>query len=337
MTMNRKVVLGLSGGVDSAVAARLLLEQGYEVYPLWLDVGTGAGEADAQAVAKQLGLSFRGETIASQLEEHVCRYFTQRYLSGMTPLPCAVCNPTVKFPALLAYADQIGAEWVATGHYARVKDGVLYKGMAGNDQSYLLSRLPRSILQRVIFPLGNYEKPQVRQMAEGETLPVAHKPDSMEICFIPDGDYAGWLDRRGETPPPGNFVDETGKVLGQHKGIHHYTLGQRKKLGVAAGERVYVARIDPEKNEVQLVHGDGSLYASQVTCQDPNWIAIETLTAPMEVTVRLRHSRTELPGIITPTKTGVEITLQQPGRAPTPGQLAVFYQGDAVVGSGWIV
>lgn len=334
--MKKTVVLGLSGGVDSAVAARLLLEAGYQVDPLWLDVGTGAGEEDAQRVAEELGLPLAKKDISQALEEHVCRYFAESYLSGQTPLPCAVCNPTVKFPALLERAGEVGAEFVATGHYARVEGGILKKGMPANDQSYLLSRLPRQVLRRVLFPLGGYEKSQVREMAEGKALPVARKPDSMEICFIPDGDYAAWLDRRGETPPPGNFVDEGGNILGRHKGIHHYTLGQRKKLGVAAGERVYVAHIDVARDEILLARGDQGLYAQQVLCRDPNWIAIDGLSGPLEVTVRLRHSRTETPGTIAPKGDGVEIRLHQPGRAPTPGQLAVFYQGDAVVGSGWI-
>ena len=222
--MREKLVLGLSGGVDSAVAARLLREK-YDVTCLWLDIGLGGGE-DAAAVAKELGLPFETADIRDALEERVCTPFAQTYLAGKTPLPCALCNPTVKFPALLALADRLGAPYVATGHYARRGTGtdgraLLRKGRPANDQSYMLSRLPQDILRRVVFPLGEYEKREVRALAGEAALAVAEKPDSMEICFIPDGDYAAWLDRRGNTPPPGNFVDREGRVLGRHKGIHH--------------------------------------------------------------------------------------------------------------------
>ena len=335
--MRERVVLGLSGGVDSAVAARLLMERGYEVYPLWLDVGTGAGRSDAQAVAERLGLPFTARDISGALEERVCRPFAAAYLSGRTPLPCAVCNPTVKFPALLTYADEVGARWVATGHYARCEGGLLKKGRRANDQSYMLSRLTRAQLQRVLFPLGEYEKAQVRALAGEGALPVADKPDSMEICFIPDGDYAAWLDRRGDTPPPGDFVSPDGRVLGRHRGIHHYTLGQRRGLGVSGPHRYFVSAIDPEHDRVVLSDG-GDLLVPSARCREVNWLAIEGLDGPLECTVRLRHSRTESPAVLTPGEGGtVTITAaDRPFRAPTPGQLAVFYGGDTVLGSGWI-
>lgn len=340
MTLNKpKVVLGLSGGVDSAVAARLLREN-YDVTCLWLDIGLGGGE-DAAAVAEELGLPFETGDIRPALEERVCAPFAAGYLAGHTPLPCALCNPTVKFPALLALAGRIGADYVATGHYARRGTGadgraLLRKGMPANDQSYMLARLPQEILRRCVFPLGELEKAQVRALAEDFGIPVAHKPDSMEICFIPDGDYAAWLDRRGATPPPGNFVDREGRVLGRHLGIHHYTLGQRRGLGVSGPHRYFVSAIRPETDEVVL--SDGSdLYTDLARCADLNWIAVPGLEGPMEVTVRLRHSRTETPAVILPRGGGVEIRMKEPARAPTPGQLAVFYQGDTVIGSGWIV
>lgn len=330
-----KIVLGLSGGVDSAVAASLLKAQCYEVHCLWLDIGLGGG-GDAEVLAARLGLSFYKGDIRAALEKEVCGPFAADYLAGRTPLPCARCNPAVKFPALLELADRIGAKYVATGHYARVEDGVLYRGKHDNDQAFLLARLPKNILQRVIFPLGNYEKTQVRSMAEKLGLPVAHKPDSMEICFIPDGDYAAWLDRRGPTPPPGNFIDGEGRVLGRHLGIHHYTIGQGRGLGVSGPHRYFVSSLDPEHNTVTL--SDGSdLMADRVLCSRPNWIAMDALDGPMEVTVRLRHSRTEAPGVIRPLERGgVDVLLDTPARAPTPGQLAVFYQGDVVIGSAWI-
>jgi len=331
----RKVVLGLSGGVDSAAAARLLMEQGYRVYPLWLDVGTGAGREDARAVAEKLGLPFCAMDISAALERHVCRPFAAGYLAGETPLPCAVCNPTVKFPALFSYADQVGAEFVATGHYARCEDGLLKKGCGPNDQSYMLSRLTREQLRRVLFPLGGYEKREVRALAGESGLAVADKPDSMEICFIPDGDYAAWLDARGATPPPGDFVSPDGAVLGRHKGVHHYTLGQRRGLGVSGPHRYFVSAIDVERNRVVLSDG-ADLYVSAARCTDLNWIALPGLEGPLPCTVRLRHSRAETPAVISPEGGGVSITTEGTFRAPTPGQLAVFYAGDAVLGSGWI-
>lgn len=330
-----KVVLGLSGGVDSAVAASLLQRQGYEVHCLWLDIGLGGGE-DAEELAARLGLPFARGDIREALEREVCAPFAADYLAGRTPLPCARCNPSVKFPALLAEAERIGAGYVATGHYARVVDGVLYRGKPANDQAFMLSRLPKKILQRVIFPLGDYEKTQTRALAEEMGLPVAHKPDSMEICFIPDQDYAAWLERRGTVPPPGDFVDRNGKVLGRHKGIHHYTLGQRRGLGIPAEHRLFVSAIRPEENQVVLSDG-ADLYVDFARGEAPNWIAIDALTGPRSVEVRLRHSKTALPAVISPNPSGgVDIALQTPGRAPTPGQLAAFYQGDMVVGSAWI-
>lgn len=337
--MKPTVILGLSGGVDSAVAAALLRE-GYDVRCVWLDIGLGGGE-DAAALAHQMGLPFQAVDIRERLEHFVCADFQREYLAGRTPLPCARCNPLVKFPALLEVAEAQGAQYVATGHYARVSPGpggrvLLRKGMPPNDQSYMLSRLTQGYLHRILFPLGSYEKAQVRAMAEELKLPVAHKPDSMEICFIPDGDYAAWLERRGFSTPEGNFVDKDGKVLGRHRGIHCYTLGQGRGLGVSGPHRYYVTALRPDANEVVL--SDGSdLGRDEVRGTEPNWLAVDGLTGPMEVTVRLRHSRTQTAATLEPEEDGVLLRMHTPARAPTPGQLAVFYDGDAVVGSAWIV
>ncbi len=340
--MKPKIVLGLSGGVDSAVSARLLTE-GYEVTGLYLSIGPEAvGADDAARVAEELGIGFRVMDISEALERHVKAPFAAEYLAGRTPLPCARCNPLVKFPALLAAADELGAEFVATGHYARTgrsAEGraLLRKGMPGNDQSYMLSRLPQEILRRVVFPLGEYEKPGVRARAREFGIPVADKPDSMEICFIPDNDYAAWLDSRGGMPSGGDFIAPDGAVLGRHKGIHHYTLGQGRGLGVSGPHRYYVSHIDPERNTVTL--SDGSdLMARQVLCDQPNWIAIASLDGPREVAARFRHAKTETPCTIRPLPDGgVLVEAHEPVRAPTPGQMAVFYDGDTVVGSAWIV
>ena len=331
------IVLGLSGGVDSAVAATLLQRQGFAVTGLYLDIGLGgSGREDAAAVADRLGIPLNVADIRQELEREVCAPFAAGYLAGRTPLPCAMCNPAVKFPALFRLAEEIGANYVSTGHYANVDNGVLKKGRPANDQSYMLARLTRAQLQKVMFPLGMYEKREVRQLARDFGIPVANKPDSMEICFIPSGDYAAWLEEHGFSTPVGNYVDNCGKVLGQHKGIHHYTLGQGRGLGVSGPHRYYVSAIRPETNEVVL--SDGSDLGREVVYgAQPNWLAIDGLTGPMEVTVRLRHSRTEQEAVLSCEGEGIRLDMKTPARAPTPGQLAVFYQGDAVVGSAWIL
>ena len=334
MGEKNKVVLGLSGGVDSAVAAAML-SQDLEVHCLYLDTGTGdAGEA--AALADAIELPFSTVDVRGQLEQQVCAPFAADYLAGRTPLPCARCNRLVKFPALLAEAERVGAHWVATGHYARTANGALFRGRPANDQSYLLARLPTEVLQRVIFPLGYYEKAQVRTLAAAMGLSVADKPDSMEICFVPHDDYAAWLEARGPVPPPGDFVDREGRVLGRHKGIHHYTLGQRRGLGVPAAHRLVVSAIDPEKNQVVLSDG-GDLWAGRVRCVRPNWIALPGLDGPLDAQARFRHSRACAGVTVEPLDGGgLLVRCHEPVRAPTPGQLAVFYDGDVVLGSAWI-
>ena len=338
--MKPKVILGLSGGVDSAVAARLLMET-YTVVALYLSIGPeAAGEQDARRVAEELGIEFHVMDIFQALEEHVKAPFAADYLAGRTPLPCARCNPLVKFPALLSLADELGAEYVATGHYARTgvnENGraLLLKGMPANDQSYMLSRLPQEILQRVIFPLGDYDKSTVRARAKALGLPVAEKPDSMEICFIPGDDYGQWLEDRGQSCPPGDFISPDGTTLGRHRGVHRYTLGQGRGLGVSGPHRYYVSALDPVQNTVTL--SDGSdLLRDEIFCADPNWIAVDRLDAPLEVAARFRHAKTETLCTILPKNGGVLVKAHVPVRAPTPGQLAVFYDGDSVIGSAWI-
>lgn len=338
--MKPKVILGLSGGVDSALCARLLQER-YTVVALYLSIGPeAAGEQDARRVAGELNMEFHTMDISQPLEEHVKAPFAADYLAGRTPLPCARCNPLVKFPALLSLADELGAEYVATGHYARTgvnENGrtLLLKGMPANDQSYMLSRLPQEILQRVIFPLGDYDKSTVRAQAKALGLPVAEKPDSMEICFIPGDDYGQWLEDRGQSCPPGDFISPDGTTLGRHRGVHRYTLGQGRGLGVSGPHRYYVSALDPVQNTVTL--SDGSdLLRDEIFCVDPNWIAIDRLDAPLEAAARFRHAKTETPCTILPKNGGVLVKAHAPVRAPTPGQLAVFYDGDSVVGSAWI-
>lgn len=335
--MGKTVVLGLSGGVDSAVAARLLLEAGYTVYGHWLDIGLG-GREEAAAVADSLGIPFSTGDIREELAREVMTPFRADYLAGRTPLPCARCNPTVKFPALFRWAEEVGADCVATGHYARIvadETGqvLLCRGGHANDQAYMLARLPKALLPRLVFPLGPYEKVRVRQLAREYGLPVADKPDSMEICFIPQGDYAAWLDQRGQVPPPGDFVDRDGHVLGRHLGIHHYTIGQRRGLGIPAAHRLFVSAIRPAENQVVLSDGT-DLMADTVWGEALNRLA--PLEEEAEVTVRLRHSKTETPAVFYREGSGGRLELKTSARAPTPGQLAVLYEGETVLGSLWI-
>ena len=328
-----KIVLGLSGGVDSAVAAALLRRQGFDVHGLYLDLGLG-GLEDAQRAASDLRIPLTAADIRPELEKLVCAPFAAGYLRGETPSPCILCNPQVKFPALFRLAEELGAPFVATGHYARCENGALYKGLSANDQSYMLSRLTVPQLRRCVFPLGHLEKRQVRQEAERLGISAAQKPDSMEICFIPDGDYAAFIERRGIVPPPGDFISPDGRVLGRHKGIHHYTLGQRRRLGIALGKRVFVSKIDPVANTVTLTD-DEELYVTHARARDANWL----LSPPPEgfaCEIRVRHSRRSDPGRVIPRGDGFELHFDAPVRAPTPGQAAVGYMGDRVICSGWI-
>lgn len=331
--MSEKIVLGLSGGVDSAVAARLLQEQGYEVHGLFLDTGVGDGARDAQAAADFLGVSLRTEDISSELEEKVCSVFAGAYLRGETPNPCIMCNPAVKFRALLRYADEIGAERVATGHYARTEKGGLYRGKPANDQSYMLCRLTREQVGRTVFPLGGLEKTETRLIAEKMGLPVAKKPDSMEICFIPDKDYVRWLEDRGQAPKPGSFVFH-GQVIGGHEGIHRWTVGQRIP-GLYDERKLYVSRINAEKAEIELALWE-ELFTTEVTARDFNWL-IDEPNKPLRATVKVRHTKWEMPECTARIEDGtVKIICDEPVRAPAPGQSAVLYVGDRVVGGGYI-
>lgn len=335
----RKIVLGLSGGVDSAVSAALLKERGFEVHGVFLDIGLGGSE-DAANVADRLGISFEVLQITAEMEKMVCSPFASAYLSGRTPNPCIMCNPRLKFPKLIETADKIGANFIATGHYARVENDEnsgranLLKGKSTNDQSYMLCMLPQDILKRVIFPLGGFEKNEVRKMAEIFGISVAKKPDSMEICFIPDNDYASFIEKRSETPPQGNFVDENGAILGRHKGIHHYTVGQRRGLGVAAGYRLFVSRIDSEKNEVVLSsEGEGTNF---ILVKNINWIALDKPKMTFRASVKVRHSKIEYPALVEPCEQNANVIFDSTIRRPAPGQSGVFYNGDIVLGGGEI-
>lgn len=328
-----KIVLGFSGGVDSAVSTMLLKKAGHEVYGLYIDNADEAARQCAIDAAEFIGVPLTVLDVKAELERNVCRPFTEAYLRGETPNPCIICNPSTKFKNLLAEADRIGAELVATGHYARTENGRLMKGMPANDQSYMLCRLSREQVRRAVFPLGGFEKTQVRALAEEFGLPVAHRPDSMEICFIPDKDYIGWISRRAELPPPGDFIFR-GEVVGRHEGIHRYTVGQRRP-GLIDGRKVYISRISAADNTIELALWE-DLFKTEVRARDFNWL-IDRPAEPIRANVRVRHTKWEMPPCtVYPEADGVRIICDEPVRAPAVGQSAVLYDGDYVLGGGFI-
>lgn len=329
-----KVVLGLSGGVDSAVAARLLQREGYEVHGLYLDIGTEEARGDAEKTAEFLGVTLEIVDVSKALWEQVCTPFLQSYLRGETPNPCIMCNPTVKFKNLLEYAEKISAQKIATGHYARCRDGALYKGMPSNDQSYMLCRLTREQASRLVLPLGDYEKTQVRALAREFHIPVADKPDSMEICFIPDKDYIGWICRHSEVPKSGELVFH-GEVIGRHDGIYRYTVGQRWP-GLLNERKIYVSEIQPKENRVVLALWE-ELFKTEVHARAMNWL-IEPPQEPLRASVRVRHTKWENPQCsVTATGDQAIILCDEPVRAPARGQSAVLYDGDRLLGGGYIL
>lgn len=338
--MMDKVVLGLSGGVDSAVAASLLRERGYEVHGLFLELGLG-GTEQAERAAEAIGIPLYIAHEAEALEKNVCAYFAREYQHARTPNPCVMCNPTVKFRAMADYADQIGAKYLATGHYARIghdREGraLLIRARSEKDQSYMLHRLPRSIIERCIFPLGEaVDKNEVRAKARARELPMSEKKDSMDVCFIPDGNWCGWLEQRGVKLPEGNFVDEEGNVLGRHKGLHHYTVGQRKGLGIAAEGRLFVHALQPETNEVVLSLSD--VYHDRIIARNMNYCAPEYAeNGAFACEVRVRYSKRAAKAIVHPAGKDAEIVFESEVRAPAAGQAAVLYDGDVVIGGGFM-
>lgn len=330
----KKIALGFSGGVDSSVCAELLKRQGYEVFGLYMDNSTDEARLDAVKTAEFIGIPLRVLDVRERLERCVCAPFAQSYLSGETPNPCVICNPSVKFRSLCEYADEIGAEHIATGHYARTKDGMLFKGRPSNDQSYMLCRIKREQLGRLILPLGEYEKVEVRALAHEFNLRVADKPDSMEICFIPDKDYIGWLGKRTELPPPGDFTFN-GEVIGRHKGIHCYTVGQRCP-GLYNGRKLYISEIDPETDTVKLALWE-DLFKTELCARSFNWLCDEP-TGVVSATVRVRHTKWENPPCEAEVAGDlVAIHTKEPLRAPARGQSAVLYDGERVLGGGFVV
>ena len=344
-----RVFIGMSGGVDSAGAALLLQDMGHEVSGVTLvlqDCKDPAPDiADARAAAERLGIPHHVLDLRERFAGQVMDRFVAEYAAGRTPNPCIDCNREIKFGAMLDWALAQGADAIATGHYARVAFNAdtgrweLLRGRDhGKDQTYVLYQLTQHQLSHLLLPVGEYEKPAIRAKAEERGLINAHKSDSQDICFIPDGDYAAFLRRYGGlTPVPGDFVDAAGHVLGRHKGLECYTIGQRKGLGVSADRPLYVVAKDLEHR--RLVLGDNAdLFTRELTADRVNLISIPELTSPTVVTAKTRYSQKEAPAVIEPLEGGrVRVVFDQPQRAITPGQAVVFYDGERVVGGGTIL
>ena len=328
-----RVILGFSGGVDSSLSATLLKRDGHEVVGLYMDNARAEERENAVKGAEFAGIELIIRDVKAELEEKVCTPFAEAYLKGETPNPCIICNPSVKFKALLETAEARGAEFISTGHYARAKDGGVYKGMPSNDQSYMLCRLKREQAERAVFPLGQFEKSQTRAMAAELGLPAASRPDSQEICFIPDKDYKRWLTARTGSPSPGDLIFH-GKKLGEHKGIIFYTVGQRLP-GLYDGRKLYITRIDASDNTVELALWE-ELFKTEVRARDFNWLT-DRPEKPFRASVRVRHTKWENPPCtVTPEGDGVKIICDDPVRAPAAGQSAVLYDGDRLLGGGFI-
>lgn len=362
----------MSGGVDSSAAAAILKEQGHELVGFTMQLwdqrrGINVDENgdplpsrccslddvyDARRVAEELGFPFYVLNLERDFEKSVVQPFVTSYLSGETPIPCVACNSRLKFASLDRLAVSLGCEKVATGHYARVEFDAStnrYRLLRGQneqkDQSYFLWELTQPQLSRAMFPLGEMSKPEARDAARQHGLnTVAEKKESQEICFVPDGDYAGFIDRyleaENETdrlPGAGKIVDTNGQVLGQHEGIHRYTIGQRRGIGISDQRPLYVVSINADKNIVTVGSAD-DLQSLEFTAAGVNWIAFDDPSDPVRADVRVRYRHTAAPATITPLPNHrARIVFDEPQRAITPGQATVFYRGDEVAGGGWIV
>jgi tRNA-specific 2-thiouridylase len=363
------IAVAMSGGVDSSTVAAMLRAEGHNVIGLTMQLWNqrrlagreGMPEQvtgrccslddvyDARRVAETIGIPYYVVNHEERFERDVVRPFVEQYLSGRTPIPCSLCNNHLKFDQLITVAQQIGAEQVATGHYARVEfDEQCGRWLLkrprdrSKDQTYFLFGLTQEQLSRTLFPLGGMTKPEVRELARQHGLALAEKPDSQEICFVPGGDYKKFLDaylaEQGEALPDtaGELVTTDGRAIGEHDGIHNFTVGQRKGLGVATGSPLYVLEIKGDARQV-VVGAQQELYSRSLRTRRVNLISVAELEGPMPVTVKIRHRHEPAPAVIEPTDPDeITVKFDQPQRAITPGQAAVFYDDDVVVGGGWI-
>ncbi len=348
--MKKRVVIGMSDGVDSSVAAAYLKEQDYEVVGLTMRLWDGETSCstpseDAKNVAEKLGIEFHILDFRKEFSQFVIDYFVDEYINGRTPNPCIACNKFLKFDAMAKAADDLGADYLATGHYAKIKFDeksgryLLMKSDADSkDQTYVLYNLTQDILSKLLLPLGDFsDKNAVREYAKKHNLLVADKPDSQEICFIPDNDYVSFIKERiGYIPKEGDFVDLKGNILGKHKGIVNYTIGQRKGLGIAFGKPMFVNRIDADKNHIVLGE-QGTEFSDTLYGANENFIAFKDLASPLKACAKVRYSAKPAPCTIYPEQDRLKVVFDTPQRAITPGQAVVFYDGDIVLGGATII
>ena len=351
-----RVIVAMSGGVDSSVAALLLKEQGYDVVGVTMRLWSVQRDdlpplnkrccsvedvEDARRVCQVLGVPHYVQNFEREFQRHVVDYFVQEYDRGRTPHPCLACNDKIKFDFLLRRALFLDADFIATGHYARIRQNgnglkLLRGADGGKDQSYVLFTLTQGEMRRLLLPVGEHPKDQIRRVAAEGGLPVADKPDSQEICFIPDGDYRKFVSARGN-PIPGDIVDTEGRVLGTHPGIHFFTIGQRRKLGLNGNtdRPVYVVDIDAGANRV-VVGAEENLLRSDLWASSVSFTAGEPPAGATEVMAKIRYKASEAPAVMVPHGDWVEVRFHQPQRAVTPGQAIVFYRGEEMIGGGYI-
>ena len=345
----KRVVVGMSGGVDSSVAAWLLKEQGYEVIGVhmnfWQEKCAFDASNDAARTADEIGIPFYVMDFKEEFKRNVVDYFVKEYICGRTPNPCIVCNRYVKWEALLKRSKELGAEYIATGHYARVlkrangRYTLAFSGTKAKDQTYALYHLTQEQLSHTLMPIGEYTKEEIRSIAEKIGLNTADKPDSQEICFIPDHDHAGFIERMAgeDTPKGGNFVTADGQILGRHEGITHYTIGQRKGLNLALGRPVFVTKICPDTNEVVIGEAE-DVFAKEFIADHINYMGVENITDGMRFLTKIRYAHKGAVAALYKEKDGkIRFVFDEKQRAITPGQSAVFYDGDCIAGGGVIL